>query len=135
MSDIVEKSRQFKNNFKRKIWKYSAILSASCLIITFASQFLISPFYQTYVTPQASSATELTEVILFVLGLNVSPGCTLARCIYFYYVMLIINIIEKLIIIFMLKMREMEAEKKKSEEDQKSIKEMTRLENPAYLIG
>jgi hypothetical protein len=35
---------------RKEIWKYSAILSVSCLIITYASQFLISEFYVNYVT-------------------------------------------------------------------------------------
>ena len=45
MRIIVQNTRLLKNSFKRMIWKYSAILSATCLVLTYASQFLVSDFY------------------------------------------------------------------------------------------
>jgi hypothetical protein len=71
MTVIVDNSRLLKNQFKKKIWKYSAILSASCLVLTYASQFITADFYATYIS---LSITEDLEVVLFILGINVNPG-------------------------------------------------------------
>lgn len=40
-----ENGRLLKVEYKKKIWKFSSILSASCLILTYASQFINSDFY------------------------------------------------------------------------------------------
>ena len=34
-----------KSDSRKRIWKYSAFLSVTCLVLTYASQFLISDFY------------------------------------------------------------------------------------------
>lgn len=84
-----------KSDARRKIWRYSAFLSVSCIILTYASQFLISDFYTTKVS---FSGTDKIEIVLFLLGVNSGPD--FGDYVYFYYVMLIINIIEKLTIVF-----------------------------------
>jgi hypothetical protein len=84
-----------KNDSRRQIWKYSAILSVSCLILTYASQFLISDFYATYI---AYAHTDKIEIGLFLLGVN--SFSDFGNYVYFYYVMLFINIIEKITIAF-----------------------------------
>lgn len=45
MRIIVEDTIALKYRFKKIIWKYSAILSATCLVLTYASQFFVSDFY------------------------------------------------------------------------------------------
>jgi len=106
---IVQNTRLLKNSFKKMIWKYSAILSATCLVLTYASQFLISDFYNENIY---LSITEDIEIVLFVLGINVNPGSGLAAYIYFYYIMLIINVIEKLILIYIERINVMQAEER-----------------------
>lgn len=85
-----QNSIMLKNQFKKKIWKFSAILSATCLILTYASQFITAEFYQTHLNFQW---TQLMETILFILGINVNPEAGVGLYIYFYYVMLIFNVI------------------------------------------
>ena len=88
-----------KSDSRKRIWKYSAFLSVTCLVLTYASQFLISDFYTANI---AYSGTETIEIVLFVLGVN--SGSDFGDYVYFYYVMLIINILERLTIYFSEKM-------------------------------
>lgn len=97
MRATEQKSRELKNEFKQKIWKYSAILSATCLTLTYASQFIISDYYTNHIN---FAYTEQLEIILYILGINVNAGSGIGLYIYFYYVMLVINVIEKLVLIF-----------------------------------
>lgn len=118
-----------KNDSRRKIWRYSAILSVSCLILTYASQFLISEFYTTYIS---SPYTERIEIGLFLLGVNSGPD--FGNYVYFYYVMLLINIIEKLTIAFSERMLHHQHEAGENEEN-KDVAQLPKLENPFYLIN
>ncbi len=38
-----------KNEFKKRIWKFSAILTAICLLLTYASQFINSDYYAKHI--------------------------------------------------------------------------------------
>lgn len=80
--------QMLKNDSRRKIWRYSAFLSVSCILLTYASQFLISDFYTQNIS---FSGTDKIEIVLFLLGVN--SGSDFGDYVYFYYVMLIINII------------------------------------------
>ena len=115
---IVESTKTLKNDFKKKIWKYSALLSASCLVLTYASQFLISEYYTTYFN---FGITSDIEVVLFVIGINVNAGQNFGLFVYFYYVMLIINVVEKAIIFFIKESRDIEAEDEEGDSKVKSI--------------
>jgi ABC-type multidrug transport system fused ATPase/permease subunit len=118
-----------KHDSRKRIWKYSAFLSVTCLILTYASQFLISDFY---INNISFSGTKTIEIILFILGIN--SGSDFGDYVYFYYVMLIINIIEKLTIYFSEKL--MSHEHQISEEGEaKDAKRLPTLENPDYLIN
>lgn len=53
--------------------------------------------------------TEIIETILFVVGINVNEGQSFGSFVYFYYVMLIINIFEKLMLKFISRLRDHES--------------------------
>lgn len=126
-----ENSRLLKNQFKQKIWKYSAILSGGCLILTYASQFINSDFYSQKISFEYT--TQL-EKILFLAGINVNPGQGVGLFIYFYYVMVIITVIEKLVLQFVQRMGLIEADAKENVA-RKSIKDLKGLENTEQLIN
>lgn len=65
------------------------MLSVSCLILTYASQFITADFYVHY---WQFPFTERLEIGLFLLGVS-SVKDFFGDYVYFYYVMLIINII------------------------------------------
>jgi hypothetical protein len=58
-----------KNKWKARIWTLSAVLSATCLVLTYAAQFVTSDFYTSYVNQQYN---DLIQRILFVVGVNVT---------------------------------------------------------------
>ena len=74
------------------------------------------------------------EKILFIAGVNVNPGQGIWLFIYFYYAMIIITVIEKLVIEFISKMSLLAADGREDKKE-KSIKELKRLENTDYLIN
>ena len=115
MQLIEKNAKLLKSSWKKKIWKFSAILSSICLILTYASQFITSQFYIKNIDFQYNKQLELG---LYVIGINVNPGGQLALYIYFYYVMLIINTIDKLIIIFIDKISMLAAD-----EDENGLKQ------------
>lgn len=65
--------------------------------------------------------------------MGVNTGHDLGNYIYFYYVMLIINIIEKVTITFTSQLLVHEEEEKHSAIE--DIKQLPKLENPDYLIN
>jgi hypothetical protein len=84
-----------KCSWKKDIWFYSSVASVIFLTLTYTAQFLISDFYIEYIN--ASFTKDLIN-ILFVLGFSVTNEESYFTQVYFYYVILIINVIEKLLI-------------------------------------
>lgn len=86
-----------KYKWKEKIWFYSSLAAVVCLILTYCAQFTTSLFYIQYIH---FKWTENMESILFVLGISADQNLSFFRSSYFYYVMVIIAVIERLLLKF-----------------------------------
>lgn len=63
--------------------------SVACLVLTYASQFIVAEFYTDYVT---WNSTYILENTLFVLGFSVTKQSTFFRQVYFYFFMVMIAV-------------------------------------------
>lgn len=86
-----------KYSWKKKLWIYSAVFSVICLVLTYAAQFIVSDFYMEQIHWEY---TDSAQDLLFILGFSVDEKSSFFRQVYFYYLMIIINVIEKLLINF-----------------------------------
>jgi hypothetical protein len=91
--DILE----YKYRWKRTLWVYSAVFSVGCLLLTYVAQFMVSDFF---VQNVHWDSTGEVQDILFVLGFSVNNKTSFFRQVYFYYLMILINVLEKLLIGF-----------------------------------
>lgn len=85
-----------KIKYKRYLWLASSIATLFCLILTYSSQFFISDYCNIYCPPvDDTPGIFITRKALFVLGVSTSTTYTLWRSIYFYFFMVLINMMQR----------------------------------------
>lgn len=81
-------------------------MTVVCAVLTYMAQFVISDFYVRYIN---FDNTLQLQNVLFVLGFSVTGETSFFRQVYFYYFMIMISIVEKLLLKFVDSLKEEES--------------------------
>lgn len=79
------------------LWFYASIVTVASAILTYSAQFITSEFYVTYLN---FDSTLQIQNLLFILGFSVTEDTSFFRQVYFYYFMIMIAVVERLLLRF-----------------------------------
>lgn len=98
-------------------------------MLTYSSQFFISYYCDHYCPVPEKEGIFVTRKVLFILGISTSSQYTLWRSIYFYFWMVLINMIQRCVNNFKINVK-----KKKDGEEIEKIMESNLVHNSDHKL-